>query len=75
MKECKTTCRVLVLKPVRKRLLRSPRHRWENSMMNHKETDWEGLDWIYLLENREAGSHCRRGSEPLCFIICRRGVP
>ena len=25
-----------MLKPVRKRLLTSPRYRWENSMMNHK---------------------------------------
>jgi len=42
--------------------------------MNHKEIDWEGVDWIYLLENRGDGSHCGHGSEPLCFIICRGGV-
>jgi hypothetical protein len=43
-------------------------------MMNHKEIDWEGVDWIYLLENRGDGSHCGHGSEPLCFIICKGGV-
>jgi len=64
-------CRVLVLQPVRKRLLRNPRHRWENSMMNHKEIGWEGVDCICLLENREDGGHCGCSSEPLHFIICR----
>jgi len=70
-KECRTTCRVLVRKPVKKRLLRGRRHKWENSMMNHKEIGWEGMDWIYLPENREDGGHCECGSESLRFIICR----
>jgi hypothetical protein len=72
-KEYRTTCRVLVWKPIRKRLLGSPRHKWENKMMNHNEVCWQGVDWIYLHENREDGGHCERGSEPLHFVI-RRGV-
>jgi hypothetical protein len=58
-----------VQKPVRKRLFSSPRHRWENSMMNHKEIGWEGVYWIYLPENREDCGRCECGSETLRFII------
>jgi len=45
---------VLVGKPVGKRLLCRPRHQFEDSRkMNLKELSWEGIDWIYLAEDRD----------------------
>jgi len=40
-------CRMLVDRPERKRLLRRPRHRWEeNIKMYIQELGWAGMDWI-----------------------------
>jgi hypothetical protein len=45
--------RVLVRKPEGKRLLGSPRHRWEDNIkMDAREVGW-GMDWIILAENRD----------------------
>jgi hypothetical protein len=36
-----------------KRLLESPRHRWENNMkLNLKEMEWEVVVWIHWAQNR-----------------------
>jgi len=40
-------------------------------MINHKKIGWEGMDWIYLPENREDGGRCERDSETLGFVACR----
>jgi hypothetical protein len=38
----------------RKRTLGRPRHRWVVSIkMNLRETGWDGMDWIYLTQNRD----------------------
>jgi hypothetical protein len=45
----------LIAKPEGKRLLGRPRHRWEhNNKMNLKEII-EGVDWIYLDQDRTHG--------------------
>jgi hypothetical protein len=46
--------RVLMGKPVGKRLLRKPRHRWEyNIKMDLQEVGCGGMDWIGLGQDRE----------------------
>jgi hypothetical protein len=41
------------MKPEGKRLLRSPWHRWEdNTGMNLREIEWEGMDWIHVAQDR-----------------------
>jgi hypothetical protein len=45
---------ILVGKPEGKKLLRGPRHRWENSIrMDLRETGWEGVDWIHLAHDMD----------------------
>jgi hypothetical protein len=40
---------LLVGKPERKRPLMRPRRRWGyNIKMDHREAEWEGVDWIHL---------------------------
>jgi len=37
-----------------KRPLGKPRHRWEgNIIMGLREIDWEGMDWIHLVQDRD----------------------
>jgi hypothetical protein len=44
----------LVGKPEGKRSYGRPRRRCENNIiMDLKETGWEGVDWIYLAEDRD----------------------
>jgi len=41
----------LVRKSEGKRLLRIPRHRWEDNIrMDHREMRWKGMDWIHLAQ-------------------------
>jgi hypothetical protein len=40
--------------PEGKRLLGRPRHRWvANIKMNLRDIGWDGVDWIYLAQNRD----------------------
>jgi len=46
--------RVLVGKPVGRRLLGRPRCRWEDNIkINLKEVGWGGMDWIELAQDRD----------------------
>jgi hypothetical protein len=41
--------KVSVRRPVRKRLLGRPRHRWEDNIkIDIREVGWGGMDWIDL---------------------------
>jgi hypothetical protein len=54
-RERRGACRVLGSRPEGKRPLGRPRHRWEgNIKMNLQEVGWEGMDWIYLAQNRDS---------------------
>jgi hypothetical protein len=39
---------ILVGESERRRSLRRPSRRWEDTRMNLRETGWEVLDWIHL---------------------------
>jgi hypothetical protein len=40
--------------PEGKRPLRRPRHRWEvNIKIDLREIEWNGIDWIGLIQDRE----------------------
>jgi hypothetical protein len=57
--------KVLEGKPIGKRPLGKPRHRWEDSIrMDIGEIGWGDVDWIHLAENKRpvAGS-CEHGNE------------
>jgi len=44
---------IFVGKPERKRPLGSPRCRWEdNTSMQLRETEWEGVDWVQMTQYR-----------------------
>jgi hypothetical protein len=46
--------RILVGKPEGKRALRRPGRRWEgNIKMDLREIGWDGMDWIYLADDRD----------------------
>jgi hypothetical protein len=54
MEERRGLCRVLVGKPVGKRPLRRPRHRWEDNIkMDLQEVGCGGMDWIDLAQYRD----------------------
>jgi hypothetical protein len=53
MGEMKNTYKILVRKPEEKRPLRRPSHRWENIRMGVRQTDWKGIDWIHLPQERD----------------------
>jgi hypothetical protein len=43
-----------IRKPVGKRLLGRPRHRWEvNIKMDLREIRWEDADWMHLAQDRD----------------------
>jgi hypothetical protein len=53
---------ILVGKPEVKRPLRRPRHRWEDNIrMNLRKIGWEGMDWVYLPQDRD---QCVHENEP-----------
>jgi hypothetical protein len=44
----------LIGRPIRKRALGIPRHRWKyNIKMNLKETGWEGVEWSHLAQDKD----------------------
>jgi hypothetical protein len=46
--------KILVAKAEGKRQLGRPRHRWEDNIkMDLREIWWEGVDWMYLVQNRD----------------------
>jgi hypothetical protein len=55
-------------KPEGKRPLGRPRHRWvDNIIMNLRETEWYGVDWIDLGPVEGSSEH---DNEPLGSIKC-----
>jgi hypothetical protein len=52
MREKRNADRILVGEPEGKRLYRKLRHRWEGNKMNLKNLGSEGVDWIYLAQDR-----------------------
>jgi hypothetical protein len=45
---------VFIGKPEGKEPLRTPRHRWEDSIrMNLREVGWEGVGWIHVAQERD----------------------
>jgi hypothetical protein len=54
MGEGRNVYRVLVGKPEGKRPLGRPRRRWEDGIkMDLGETDWGGVAWIHLAQDRD----------------------
>jgi len=54
MGEMRNVYNILVGKHERKRLLGRPRHRWvDNSRMDVREVEWEGVYWIHLVQGRD----------------------
>ena len=54
MGERKGAYRVLVGKPMGRRLLGIPRFRWaDNIDVDLMEVGWEGADWVGLVQDRE----------------------
>jgi hypothetical protein len=46
--------KILVGKPEGKRLLRRPRHRWEDGIrMDLRESGWGSVEWIQLAPDRD----------------------
>jgi hypothetical protein len=55
MGERKCAYRVLVGKPVGRRLLGRPRRRWaDNINVDLMEVGWEGADWVGLVQNGDS---------------------
>jgi hypothetical protein len=54
MREKRNVYRILVGKPEDKRPLGRPRRRWvDNIKMDLREIGWDGVDWIYLAQDRD----------------------
>jgi hypothetical protein len=52
--EKRNAYRILVAKPEGKRPLRRPRRRWrDNRRMYLGEIEWEGVDWIDVVQDRD----------------------
>jgi hypothetical protein len=49
--EMRTANSIFVGKPEGKRLLGRPRHKWEDNIL--KEIGWEGVDCMYLVQDRD----------------------
>jgi len=71
VEEKRNVCRVMVGKlKVRKRPLRRPRHRWEDSInLDLKEVAWEGMNWTHLAQDRNQGHSLVRTVMSLCFQL------
>jgi hypothetical protein len=66
MGEERNAYRILVEKPEEKRPLGRPTSKWEDNIeMDLRETEWGGMDWIHLAQNRNhmEGSF-EHGNEP-----------
>jgi hypothetical protein len=54
MEEKRNAYRTLVVMPEGKRQLGRPRRRWvDNIKTDLREIGWDGIDWIYLAQNRD----------------------
>jgi hypothetical protein len=54
MRAKRNAYRVLVGNPEGKRPLGRPRRRWVDSIkMDLREVGWDGIDWIYLAQDRD----------------------
>jgi hypothetical protein len=54
MGEKRNAYRILVGKPEGKKPLGRPRHRWENNIkMDSRETEWGGMDWTDVAQDRD----------------------
>jgi hypothetical protein len=52
-----------VREPEGKRPLGRPGYRWVNHIkMDLREIGWDGMDWIYLAQDRDLGFHKMLGS-------------
>jgi hypothetical protein len=52
--ENRNAYRILVGKSERKRPLGRPRRRWvDNIKMDLREIEWDGVDWIYMTQDRD----------------------
>jgi hypothetical protein len=52
--EMTSAYKILVGNPDWKKPLRKPSRRWENNIrMDFREIDWEGVDWMYLAQDRD----------------------
>jgi hypothetical protein len=49
----KNAYKILVGKPEGKRPTGRPRLRWQDIIMDLKETGWECVDWIHLAQDRD----------------------
>jgi hypothetical protein len=64
MREMRNVYKILVRKPEGKRLLRRPRHRWDDVRMDLGEMWLEGMSWIHLAEDRDLGQVPVKTNEP-----------
>jgi hypothetical protein len=54
MREKRNAYRILVGKPEAKRPLGRPRRRWvDNIRIDLREIGWDGMNWIYLPQDRD----------------------
>jgi hypothetical protein len=54
MGEMRNAYGILVGKPEEKRPLGRPRRRWvDNIKMDLREIEWDGMDWIKLVQDRD----------------------
>jgi len=54
MREKRNTHKIFVGKPEGKKPLGRSRHRWkDNIRMDPREIDWEDVDWIRLVQDRD----------------------
>jgi hypothetical protein len=53
MEEMRNACSILVGKSEGKKLLRRPRHGWEDTKTDIREVGCEGVDWIHVAQDRD----------------------
>jgi hypothetical protein len=54
MGERRNACRILVGKPEGRKPFGKPRRKWVNIIkMDLKESEWVGIDWLDLAQNRD----------------------
>jgi hypothetical protein len=70
MREKRSAYRIFVGKPEGKRPLGRPKCRWkDNTKMDLRETEWSGVDWFDLTQDRDQLEvSCEHGNEILGFI-------